>query len=283
MSQSPLRRILPLAAAAALILAPSLGAQAAATSDPLQWEVGAATSGWCVYFLMEGTEAQKDLTRGHRLVLASEAKNLPRALQQAIAEDPKYADWVPSELCTYYVEAVWSGGRRFDKGDKNTPMALIYWGVAAAEGQSAWDGEMSLKVAGTNSFPLTRWMEVQGLHIDRIPIDRDPDPVAPEDSQYVIKMEGATITFIGHMNPDSVTPPAPRQATGVFNGPVNSVWKMSFSYTPERMASLGGSLKIVGKRDLAKALNASPIRLLGASVVGGKGAVGFSKSQGGKK
>lgn len=283
MSLSTNRWTLPLATAASLIVVPALAAQVAATADPLQWEVGSATSGWCVYFLMEGKEAQKDLTRGYRLVLASEAKNLPRPLQQTIAEDPKYADWVPSELCTYYVEAVWSGGRRFDKGDKSTPMALIYWGVAAAEGQSGWEGEMSLRVAGTNSFPLTRWMEVQGLHIDRIPIDRDPDPIAPEDSQYVIKMDGATITFIGHMNPDSVSAPTPRQATGVFNGPVNSVWKMSFSYAPERMTTLGGSLKIVGKRELAKALNASPIRLLGSSVVGGKGAVGFAKSLPGKK
>lgn len=269
---------------ATLLLLPASAAfaQDDVSTGALTWDVGPTRPGWCVYFLMEPKEAANNLTRGHRLVRAADAKDLPLGIQHTIAEDPKYAEWIPSELCTYYVEAVWAGGRRFDKGDKGTPMALTYWGIAAAESQATWNGEMSLRVVGTNSFPLVRLMEVQNLKLDRIPIDRDPDPIAPEDSQYVIKMEGATITFIGHVNPDSVTTPVARVVNGVFDGPVQSVWKMAFTFTPDRNAYLAGSVKIVGKRELAKALSASPIRLLGSGAVGGKGTITFTKGELGK-
>ncbi len=278
-----LHRLAPLLLLVGMVApAGTAAAQESGTADPLAWEVGRASAGWCVHFLMEAKEAKDGLARGHRLVLASEATNLPPALQRILQEEPKYADWVPSEVCTYFVDAVWAGARRFDKGDKNTPLALTYWGIAAAEGQGPWQGQMSLRVVGTNSFPLVRMMEVQNMHLDRIAIDRDPDPIAPEDSQYVIKMEGATITFIGHQNPDTVATLGPVKETGVFDGPINSVWTMAFSYTPDRVATLGGSVKIVGKRALAKALNASPIRLLGTSLIGGKGSVGFTRSVPGK-
>jgi hypothetical protein len=241
------------------------------------WEVGAPKAGWCIHFLMEPESATKDLTRGHRLIPAREATGLPEPVRRLITEEPEYAEWVPAELCTYVAEAVWTDNRRFDRGDGGQPIAFLYWGISATGNGAGVDtGRVALRVFATNSSGLQRIMEIQSVPIDRVNISVKPVPET-DDLQYTLKLEGATILFDGHPRADSTLTVAARTQSGVFQGNNNSLWGVTMSFTPTTVSGMAGSLRITGKHGLAKALNRSPIRLLGAVFAGGKGEVAFSR------
>src|SRR5512147_2431586 len=87
---------------ALLAAAPVPGrAQEKAGADTVSWTVMGPKAGWCLNFLMEPKNAAEDLVRGYRVVAAREAKGLSPAISRLIADEPTYAEWIPSEVCTY--------------------------------------------------------------------------------------------------------------------------------------------------------------------------------------
>jgi hypothetical protein len=251
-----------------------LVAQAPADLGQLNWEVGPASVAWCVHFLLEPKEAAKELTGDLRPVTAATVPDLHPALKRAIADEPKYSDWTPAELCTYFVASVTVGGKSYERGDKNVPLALTYWGVAATRGEAAWDGTLFLRMLGSNSYSFVRSMQVAKLPMEKVNIDAREIRGNEEDRLYYIKFNGATIQLTGHFNPDSTgAPGTPRKVSGVIPGPIQTVWTTTLSYTPEKDGTMAGSLQVFGKRGMAKALNKSPIRLIGPALAGGSGQV----------
>lgn len=248
-------------------------------ASAITWEVGTPKAGWCLYFLMEPKEAARDLARDHRLVLAREARDLPGPVARTIADEPQYAEWVPAELCTYIAEAIWVDGRRFDRGDGGHPIAMLYWGVSAAstEGGVQEGGKVSLRLLGTNSSGLGRAMDIRTVPIDRVQVEVRPVKESEEDEEFYLKLEGATISFIGHPRQDSTLVPAQRTRTGAYVGNNRSLWGVDLVFAPGQIAALAGALRIVGKRGLAKALDRSPIRLLGPMIFEGRGTVRFTR------
>jgi hypothetical protein len=248
------------------------------SATSITWEVGTPKAGWCIHFLMEPTTAVQDLARGHRLVPAHEATGLPTAVRRVVADEPQYADWTPAELCTYVAEVIFVDGRRFDRGDGGRPIALLYWGVSAAtaEGSGPDSGRVSLRVLATNSSGLQRAMQVRQVPIDRVDIDLLPVKES-DDQQFLLKLEGATIAFIGHPRQDSTLTVGTRSQTGAYMGNNKALWTVRFNFQPGEVAAMAGALRITGKRGLAKALNRSPIRLLSPILSQGKGTVSFDR------
>ncbi len=256
---------------------PILAAQEKATADTVNWTVLNPQAGWCLAFLMEPKEAINDLTRGHRVVTAREAKDLLPAIARLIADEPTYADWVPSEVCTYVVDAISVEGRRFDRGDGGQPIAILYWAVAAAnaESQAPEAGQVSLRAFGSNSSGVQRNMGTRGLPIDRIQFDVRKVPES-SDQDYQIKLNGATISYTGQPKPDSTGAAPQRSRTGVLTGNNRTIWTMRMVWDPAAVGGMSGALRIVGKRGLAKVLNRSPIRVLSPTIIGGAGRVTLS-------
>jgi hypothetical protein len=261
--------------------APAAAQEGEAPASGITWEVGAPKAGWCLHFLMEPKDAAKDLVRGHRLVLAGEAEDLPAQLHRLVTEEPQYAGWAPAELCTYVAEAIWVDGRRFDRGDGGQPIAVLYWGVSATsaeEGTGAGaHGKISLRVLATNSSGMRRAMEIRTVPIDRVQIEVVPVKESDEDEEFLLKLEGATIIFIGHPSPDSTLAVAERSRTGAYMGNNKSVWGVEFSFLPGQVDAMAGALRIIGKRGLAKLLDHSPIRLLSPILSEGRGTVRFTR------
>ena len=261
--------------------APVVAQEEGPPDSGITWEVGSPKAGWCLHFLIEPGAAAKDLARGHRLVLAGEAKDLPAPLQRLVTEEPQYAGWAPAELCTYVAEAIWVDGRRFDRGDGGQPIAVLYWGISAASAEvgtgAGVPGELSLRVLATNSSGMRRAMEIRTVPIDRVQIEVLPIKESNEDQEFLLKVEGATIVFIGHASPDSTLTVAERTRTGAYMGNNKAVWGVSFSFLPGQVDAMAGALRIVGKRGLAKLLDRSPIRLLGPILSEGRGTVHFTR------
>jgi hypothetical protein len=254
-------------------------AQEGAPANSITWEVGSPKAGWCIHFLMEPKTAAQDLARGQRPVLAREAAGLPPAVSRLIADETQYAEWAPAELCTYIAEAIWVDGRRFDRGDGGQPIAAVYWGVWAASSEAATpdSARVSLRVLATNSSGMQRAMEMRTVPIDRAQVEIRPVKESEEDSQFFLKLEGATITFIGHTRADSTLTTAARSRGAVYMGNNKALWGVTFSFQPGEVSGMAGALRIIGKRGLAKALDRSPIRLLSPSLSGGRGTVSFTR------
>jgi len=266
------------------ILLSTLGAPVSAqegrpAATSINWEVGAPKAGWCIHFLMEPTTATQDLARGYSLVPASDVSSLPSAIRGLITDEPQYATWTPAELCTYVAEAIWVDGRRFDRGDGGRPIAVLYWGVSGAsadDGGSDRGSRLSLRVVATNSSGLERAMRARQVPIDRVDIDLLPVKES-EEEEFLLKLEGATITFIGHARQDSTLTLADRSRKGAYMGNNRTLWTVDLSFEPGKVEALSGALRITGKRGLAKALNRSPIRLLSPILSEGKGTVTFNR------
>lgn len=272
------RSAVPLALVTLLGAGP-LAAQGAGEISRITWNLGPASSGWCVHFLSEPKEAAKEVSAGYRVVPASAADELHPALKRAIADEPAYADWIPSEFCTYYLESVQVGEKRYERGDKNVPLAITFWGVAVAEGEAGWNGRVFLKAAGSNSYSLARAMQVERLPMEKINVDLKAVPENKEDQVYFTKFNGATIQFTGHFNPDTTgAAVTERKIVGLLPGPIQSQWAAAINYKPEKIGTMAGSMQVFGKRGLAKQLNKSPIRLVGPAFTGGSGTAEYVRT-----
>jgi hypothetical protein len=279
------RTLVPLALAAVLG-GSRLVAQAPAPNEMgrISWSLGAASSGWCVHFLSEPKEAAKEVTGGRRVVPASAAEGIHPALKRAIADEPNYAEWVPSELCTYTLASVQVGEKLYERGDKGVPLTITFWGVAVSDGEGAWDGQVFLKAAGSNSYPLARAMQVQRLPMEKISVDLKPIQGNDEDHIYITKFNKATIQFTGHFNPDTTgAAVAERKIVGLLPGPIQSEWTSTITYQPEKIGTMAGSMQVFGSRGLAKLLNKSPIRLIGPAFTGGSGTALYVRTSTNKK
>ncbi|MFN8652716.1 MAG: hypothetical protein U0133_12475 [Gemmatimonadales bacterium] len=254
-------------------------AQERTTADTISWGSVGTRAGWCVEFLMEPKAAAEDLTRGYRVSAARESRTLLPAIARLISEEPTYADWVPSQLCLYLADGITLQNRRYDRGDAGQPIAVIYWSVSAAreDGADAGSGLVSFRSFGTNSSSLQQRMGNLGVPVDRIQLEVRPMSDSP-DLNYIIKLSGAQVFYsTGAPRPDSTRAATPLAATGVFNGNNRAVWTARLNYDPEALGHTSGALRVVGKRGLAKALNRSPIRLVGPAIIGGSGTVTLTR------
>lgn len=264
---------------ALLGLVPAAGwAQERSATDSVTWTVVAPRAGWCVHFLMEPKEAANDLTRGYRVVVAREAKGLLPAISRLISDEPTYADWIPSEVCTYIADAITVENRRFDRGDGGQPIAALYWGVAATsvEGGSSDFDQVSFRAFGSNSSGVQRNMATHGIPIDRIQFEVHPVSEST-DQEYLIKLNGATISYAGRPKPDSTGQATEGTRVGAMTGNNRTIWTVRMVWSPSAVGGMSGALRVVGKRGLAKALNRSPIRLLSPAIMGGVGQITVSR------
>ncbi len=278
----PVRRLGLTTSGLACLLAaqatPAAAQEEKQNTNTINWQVGASKGGWCLQFLMDAESAADGLAKDHRVVLAREATGLAPAIARLIKDEPEYAGWVPSEVCTYMSEAIWIDGRRFDRGNDNQPIAAVYWGVAAAssDGAAAGQGRMSLRYLGTNSSSFRRAMDTRTVPIDEAELKITPVKEST-DEEIFLKLEGATIVYIGNPRIDTTATPTPRALTAAYMGNNRTLWTVNFEFTPGEVSSMSGALRIIGKRNLAKALDRSPIRLLSPMITGGKGSVAFTK------
>ncbi len=259
------------------ILGPSpVAAQGPSEAGRVAWEIAGANLGWCIEFLVEPDEAEKEMAGGFRPVAASAAAGVHPSITRTITEDPKFATWVPSQLCTWFVSSVTTEGKRYERGDKDLPLAITWWGVATARGEAAWEGRYWLRMAGSNSYPLVRLMQVAKLPMERVAIDHREIRGNELDRIYVTRFNRATIQLTGRFTPDTVqASPEPSKFHGAVAGPFQSMWLSDITLNPEKSGNLSGSLQIFGGRGMAKILNKSPVRLIVSANSGGSGSAQF--------
>lgn len=257
--------------------APAAGQQSPWSGDPrFKWTVENTRAAWCVHFLVDPQTAGEGLPPGYSPLPATAAPELHPAMQRAVADEPQYASWVPSALCSYYFVSLLVGGRRIDDDKPGNVPALAWWGVLAAEGSAA-DARVvyALRQFGTNNWKIQK--PATSAMLDLADVDMLAGKVPPgTDDRYELQIGKTVLLFDGHPAPDSTLRTAPLDQSWVFSPARGGVvWRISANLQPVLTRALVGALRIQGKDDLANALRASPIRLVGPIYSGGTGQILF--------
>jgi hypothetical protein len=251
----------------------NLRAQTAPQAEAqLVWKLEETSSGWCLQFLIDPTKAGEDLPDKARPVSAIEAGELHPAISRLISDEPQYARWVPSVLCSYFFGAVTVDGHRVEKGKKSMP-AIAWWGVLA---RSSADTApvLALRFLATNNFRVQKPTETAKVIMRDLDltIERVPET---NDDRYTLKYGKTLVVFDGHAAPDTTLRAETVSQIWWTEGDASTVWRAWADLHPSSTHGLVGALRVQGKGDLADLLKASPIRLVGPIHSGGDGVVNF--------
>ena len=271
------------AVAASLLLLPSLNLLRAQTGPVAAvavrhaWALRNLQFGACVDFLMDPASAAEQLEVGFQPVPAGRVAGLRTPLKYVVSGDTTYAKWIPAHLCFLDYASVTSGEHLIDpEGGDNSSM-IGYWGIAARRvGAGNGGDEVAVVQWWTSHWRIRQTTELAYVPMKVVERMHGRVPESTRD-RYQVRIGKTIITWEGTIPADSGSVPEPLGATLVFNGQRKTTWTAQAALSPLWTRPLAGILRVEGKDDLGKALQASPIRTFGPLYGGGDGRVEFSR------
>ena len=254
-----------------------LGAQTTAEfKDSQVWGLQGLRAGYCVRFLIEPRLASRQLRDGFRLLRADQDSTIHPALRQTIQSQPEFASWAPSSVCFYFTDAIQVGRRRVVEKDARRYQMIAAWVLGAREPKTGNRRDIVVDMY-TSRSGLRRAAEAARVRLHdahSVVADRADTTF---DIYYNVRLERTVLTWHGRPIGDSTRVERPIQESWSVPGLRAEAWTARLAISPEWSRSLVGSLTVVGKGDLAKALKASPIRFVGPLYRGGGGELRFSR------
>lgn len=244
----------------------------------LQWTLRGVEFAACVDFLMEPEAAAEQLAPGYQAVPAAAFTRLNPVLGKEDATDSVYRRWIPSRVCTVEAKFMAVGDRLAEPDEKMGREVVGYWGIAATRTDSApqYDRWFAARL-WANDWHVERYTEAAYIPLDLF--KRSLDSV-PETTQhhYEVKIGKTILSWNGQLVGRDSTPADSIPPTVlIFPGQRGTRWVAEVSAPLAWQRYLPGVFRVEGKDDLAKALQASPIRLFGPMVWGGDSRVAFHR------
>lgn len=245
------------------------GAPAASQAAPrVTWGVEGLQAGFCVHFLLNPALVDRTPFRRADLVPLSEAVNVDASLRHAAAESADFAAWTPSAICTYQFASTRRGNRVQRDGDK--PQVISVWRLAARSEDEPVPADVM-----ASSFDLARQLSRPGLRVGLVRSTSGKVPESTMDELSVVIDRSTTITWSGVFAADSSLAAGQATERWRLRGTEESVWTALRSFQPTEALRMVGSVSVVGKTDLARVMQASPIRWVGPLYRGGSGEIAF--------
>jgi hypothetical protein len=271
------RRILPVLALLGL-LAGSASAQASA-GPGYSWvfhEVGFSA---CVDFLMDPVFAAKQLAPGFRIVPAASVTGLSPVLSREIAGDSVHLAWVPSRVCFLEGPTMTAGTTVLVPDAKiGSSEVVAFWAIAATRTEGVpREDEWFAVTLWANDWHAQKVTESAFIPVKMF--KRSFAPV-PESTRHLYQAHfGKTVlSWEGNLSDRDSTEVADSTAMHLgFTGKRNIAWAADVRLRPRWTRTLPGAFRVSGKDDLAKALQASPIRFFGPMDWGGDALVEFTR------
>lgn len=244
------------------------------------WQLRNIRARWCVYFLMDSATAEKKLPGDYRPRSAHDFPGLSPAITRLIHDEPTYASWIPAQLCAAHFDRALVDERPV--GDSAASLdkaqALITWLIGAGGPGVEGQDQPTYYVAELRSdnWRLLRQGEIWALRGERAEPTVGKVPESTEDL-YQVQIGRTVVTWEGHLAGDSASAAPAVEESWYTTSMRNSRIRARALFSPESAQSVAGTLRIVGKDDLAKSLRASPIRMVGPMMWGGGGSIQFSK------
>ena len=267
--------LLCLGLAAVLVSATPLHAQEASETER-EWHLAGMRSGFCVHLLLDpAAEALRALPPGFHALSASQSADLHASLRSVVEGQPEFASWSPSRFCFYALDTVRTS--EFTAGDKSgrKPQLLALWTVLAAD-TAGTPQQVGLGLF-TNGSRLIRSARLGGLvfrearlKVGKVPAF-DAEGVPSTENRFEVRVGKTTITWDGHLTGDSVAVASPLEVAWISATGKGGQVPGRIRLTPRYSRAMVGSIRVVGKDDLAQALKGSPTRFAGPAYLGGQG------------
>lgn len=240
----------------------------AAASPSETWELKTLRSGFCIHFLADPALASRGAFEGAQLITAAADDSLHPALRRAIQASPEFATWIPSRFCFYQFASIHAAGKDFTDSRPDRAQVIAVWSMPVAA--NARKHQFLI----TNNSHLALTVRTLGLSTDILSSSFGKVPESTED-RYIIKYDGALLTWDGHPTGDS-TAAAPVDQRWTSPGRNGKAYVVREQIEPAGARLLVGSLRIEGKGELARLLTGSPIRYVGPLVWGGSGQITYT-------
>lgn len=232
----------------------------------------------CVEFLMEPVTAARQLPAGVIVVPAVSFGALPPVLQREVQSDSVHRSWIPARLCTAEAKSLSAGDRLLTPDKKIKSEVVGYWAIAARreEGDPAPDHWYAVQL-WTNDWHLEKVTE--SAYIPMAVFKRALDSV-PESNrhQYQVRIGKTILSWEGELvGRDSTAAGTLPPTNLILDGIRGTTWTAPVTPRLQWTRNLPGIFRVQGKDDLAKALQASPIRVFGPMYWGGETLVSFNR------
>ncbi|MGE3526601.1 MAG: hypothetical protein AB7I33_11845 [Gemmatimonadales bacterium] len=273
-------RVKTLFALATALLPAFVGILPAQESQPevrQAWRLKNFRANWCIHFLLDSTTADKRMPGDFVPAKASTVPDLAPGVRARIVEEPGLADMIPSELCILRYDTTEVGDRVIaaDRSDLDHSQFLVYWLIAATH-EKVPGPVYFAKWIRTREFRLTRMAETALINLQDVEGVAGKAEISQEDL-YQVKIGRTQITWEGHLAGDSSVAATPTTQQWVFVTARGARVPVAVDLQPEKSQLMVGYLRIVGKDELAKALNAADVRLFGPLEWGGGGSITFRR------
>jgi hypothetical protein len=242
-----------------------------------RWLLEGLRAVWCVSYLADPADPDMKLPKGYALVPAARAAGLPAGLQRQISDEPTYADWIPGRFCTVSAEVITVDDRRVTGKNPNQIPSVAFAAVLAAPvGGGDSRPSYAARFFAASEWRTTRPAEAVVLRLAEVKVTMGKVPESTDD-QIEVKYGKLVVTWSGYATKDSSEAQGPVELETVFASPQGYLWTARFHLTPRMVNPVAGALRVGGKGDEFKAIQASPIRLMGPIYSGGAGEVTYSR------
>ena len=234
-------------------------------------------SAWCMDFLAEPGELAKLMPKGWTGAPATAVPDIPAPFRITMEEDPRYAAWVPSRVCLVAFGAVSVNGDEADDDSERKPMALAWWQVSARPDSGTKVAPLITMLA-SNSYKVRNPLGRLGLALDDMGFEMGPKARSQDPTQngFQVKLAGATLFWKGYLSIDS-TLGTGRRTFEASVGNQTKPWSAIGWLEVAGGSRVAGVVGVMGKSDLGKMLDRSPIRIMSPVGTGGTGDFSFDR------
>lgn len=232
----------------------------------------------CVEFLMEPATAARQLPEGVIVIPAASFGALAPVLRREIQGDSVHAAWIPARLCTAEARSISVGDRLLTPDKKLKSEVVGYWAIAArrADAGTAMDHWYAAEL-WSNDWHVEKPTEAAYIPVSVFKRALDAVPESNRH-QYQVRIGKTTLSWEGELvGRDSTAVEALPPTTLFLNGLRGTNWTAPVTPRLQWTRTLPGIFRVQGKGDLAKALQASPIRMFGPMYWGGETLVSFDR------
>jgi hypothetical protein len=229
-----------------------------------------------VRFLLDPGKAPRTPKNEFVLLRADRDPHLHPALRQAVATQPEFASWTPSQLCFYYLDAVQIGNDRVADKKGRKPQMMGVWSMATAVRETGAQREYVVDLY-VGRGKLHRAAEGAGVSMEEV-VSSVLDAADTIPDAYSVTVGKALLVWNGRPAGESTRVTQPISESWSMLGLRSlGIWQTEFELAPQWSQPLVGSFRVEGKGDLAQALKASPIRFVGPLYRGGGARLRFSR------
>jgi len=236
------------------------------------WALEGGEGGYCISYLVDPDLAKTIVPSSTSLLPAGTGGDHPD-LASYIKEEPRFAQWIPAQICIGFFQRVTSAGKTIAQGKPNKPIMIATSSIAAQGAHG---------VAGANAYLLDFMTSDRGVSnaADAIGVDMstieltEKAKLEGQDPTATLSFSGVQLSWNGHPIADSSVGKT-RSVSFGYGGPKSASWLINIETTPRSVRTLSAVLWVEGKNSLAKVLRASPGRPIGPYELGSTATITF--------